>query len=107
MFGPSLKSVPGCLVSMVPILIGVPVALTPGFEPHFETSTAPPLLEAVDVLLDAAPPLVLLLLALLLLLLLLPHPARTVKTTTATSATLRRTRTRAEWSDILTLSSPR
>ena len=68
---------------------------------------APPLLEAVDVLLDAAPPLVLLLLLALLLLLLLPHPARTVKTTTATSATLTRTRTRAEWSDILTLSSPR
>src|SRR3982074_3299467 len=106
MFGPSLKSVPGCLGSMVPVLVGVPVALPRGFEPHFETSTAPPLLEAVDVLLDAAPPLVLLLLALLLLL-LLPHPARTVKTTTATSATLRRTRTRAEWSDILTLSSPR
>lgn len=36
MFGPSLKSVPGCLVSIVPTLIGEPVALTPGFGPHDE-----------------------------------------------------------------------
>ena len=38
MFGPSLKSVPGCLVSIVPMLIGVPVALTPGLGPHDEMS---------------------------------------------------------------------
>src|SRR5437588_4032248 len=101
MFGPSLKSVPGCLVSIVPMLIGVPVAFTPGLVPHFEVSTEPPL-DPVEVPLDAALLLVLPPPPLLLELLLLPHPARTVKTTTATSATLTRTRMRAEWSDILT-----
>ncbi|HEX3833988.1 MAG TPA: hypothetical protein VHW04_18555 [Solirubrobacteraceae bacterium] len=79
MFGPSVKSVPGWWVSIVPMLIGVPVALTPGFGPHAEVSVAPPLLlDAVvapppALLLDAevvaAPPL------LLLDLLLLPQPA--------------------------------
>ena len=39
MFGPSLKSVPGCLVSIVPIGIGVPVAVTPGFLPHADVLT--------------------------------------------------------------------
>ncbi len=69
MFGPSLKSVPGCLVSIVPMLIGVPVALTPGFGPHDEMSTEPesPLLAAAAVLavelLAAAAPLLLLLAA--------------------------------------------
>jgi hypothetical protein len=64
-------------VSIVPMLIGVPVALTPGFGPHEEVSVAPPLLldavvAAPALLLDAevaAPPL------LLLDLLLLPQPA--------------------------------
>jgi hypothetical protein len=54
MFGPSLKSVPGCFVSIVPILIGEPVAATPGFGPHFDVSTEPefepelPVLAALD-----------------------------------------------------------
>src|SRR6516165_6669466 len=97
MFGPSLKSVPGCLVSIVPMLIGVPVAFTPGFGPHDDVSVEPPLLVvfalavpllAAVVLDDAA--------ALgLLLLLLLPHPARTNNPRTAMAARLRRTR--AEW----------
>jgi hypothetical protein len=41
-------------------------------------------------------------LAPLLLELLLPHPARTVRATTAMSATITRTRARAELPDILT-----
>jgi len=91
MFGPSLKSVPGCLVSIVPMLIGVPVAFTPGFGPHAEVSVAPPLLlDAVvappALLLDAevaAPPPPLLLLELLLL----PQPA---SATSASAAMNRR-----------------
>jgi hypothetical protein len=40
MFSMSLKSVPGCLVLIAPMLIGVPVAATPGWEPQAEASTA-------------------------------------------------------------------
>jgi hypothetical protein len=79
MFGPSVKSVPGWWVSIVPILIGEPVAATPGFGPHEEISAEPllpPLLVLVPaaLLLDAevaAPPPPLL----LELLLLLPQAA--------------------------------
>jgi len=39
MFSMSLKSVPGCLVSMPPKMIGVPVAWTPGLVPHDEALT--------------------------------------------------------------------
>jgi hypothetical protein len=92
MFGPSLKSVPGCLVSMVPMLIGVPVALTPGFGPHFEVSALAPELEPPELLelleLLPEPP--------LLELLLLPHPASSATTTAATSAWLNRSRDKAE-----------
>jgi hypothetical protein len=95
MFGPSLKSVPGCLVSIVPILIGVPVAFTPGLGPHDEVSVDA-LVELLDVL--ELPPL--LAGALLVLLLLLPHPARIAAPTTAASATKRRTR--GTYSDNLT-----
>lgn len=42
----SLKSVPGCLVSIAPTGIGEPVALTPGFGPHDDV----PELALVDVL---------------------------------------------------------
>ena len=64
MFGPSVKSVPGCLVSIVPMLIGVPVAATPGFGPHDDVSVEPPLELAAPTstsqldppLLAAAPP---------------------------------------------------
>ena len=54
MFSMSLKSVPGCLVSMPPKMIGVPVAATPGFVPHAEALTVPELAGAeVDVLAPA------------------------------------------------------
>src|ERR1700761_121626 len=39
MFSMSLKSVPLCLVSIAPMLIGVPVAATPGFVPHADVET--------------------------------------------------------------------
>jgi hypothetical protein len=37
----SLKSVPGCLVLIAPMLIGVPVAATPGLVPQEEVETVP------------------------------------------------------------------
>ncbi|MFZ0384005.1 MAG: hypothetical protein WCD11_03010 [Solirubrobacteraceae bacterium] len=43
MFGTSVKSVPGCLVAMAPMLIGVPVAFTPGFGPHEDVVAEAPL----------------------------------------------------------------
>jgi hypothetical protein len=100
MFGPSLKSVPGCLVSIVPMLIGVPVALTPGFGPHddvlLEVAAVLAVVPAV-VALDAT----LELLALLELLLLLPQAASSSAPTSAASATL--ARTRGAWWLTLTL----
>src|SRR5215475_7792089 len=76
MFGPSLKSVPGCLVSIVPMLIGVPVAFTPGLGPHFEVSVEALVLEPLDDELE-----------------LLPHPAARIATPrTAASAISRRVR---------------
>jgi len=96
MFGPSLKSVPGCLVSIVPMLIGVPVALTPGFLPHADV--------LVDALVLAVVPLALELVALEagallelveLLELLLPHAASSsAAPTSAASASMR---TRSPW----------
>src|SRR5579884_1282876 len=96
MFGPSVKSVPGWWVSIVPTLIGVPVALTPGLGPHEEIGTEPPLeppplelLEAAgaaDELLAPLPPAA----PLLLELLLLPHAARTTAAMTAHRTTNRR-----------------
>src|SRR2546421_12925214 len=92
MFGPSLKSVPGCLVSIVPMLIGVPVAFTPGFEPHFDVSVdavlllAPELVE-LDALLPPPPPA-----PALELLLLLPHAASNTAPKTTARAMPRRTR---------------
>src|SRR5215469_11791841 len=95
MFGPSLKSVPGCLVSIVPMLIGVPVAATPGFEPQLDVSLELLLeLAAVELVLELAA-------AVLELagaaadddveLLLLPHPASTAAPMSAASAiTVRR-----------------
>src|SRR5271165_6700925 len=95
MFGPSLKSVPGCLVSIVPMLIGVPVAATPGFAPHDDVAVAAPaLLAALVALLTALLALLLALLAALvaLLELLLPQPASTTRPITAVSAKDSRTR---------------
>jgi hypothetical protein len=54
MFSMSLKSVPLCLVSIAPMLIGVPVAATPGFVPQAEVLVAlAPLDEDADALLVA------------------------------------------------------
>src|ERR1700761_869914 len=39
MFSMSLKSVPGTLVLIAPMLIGVPVALTPGLVPQAEVAS--------------------------------------------------------------------
>jgi hypothetical protein len=93
MFGPSLKSVPGCLVSIVPILIGEPVAFTPGLVPHFDVSLDP-VLALLELLVELElPPLLAPGALLVLLLLLLPHPARIAATPrTAANATNRRTR---------------
>jgi hypothetical protein len=97
MFGPSLKSVPGCLVSIVPIRIGVPVALTPGFLPHAEVLVEPVLAVAAVVELVALDvPLLAGALALVVLLeLLLPQAAsRSAAPTTAASAIVRK---RSPW----------
>src|ERR1700743_975080 len=47
MFSMSLKSVPGCLVLIAPMLIGVPVAATPGLVPQADVDVAPVLAESV------------------------------------------------------------
>ena len=77
-----MKSVPGWWVSIVPMLIGLPVALTPGFGPHDEVSLEAeaaavlvPALDEVPEAAGAAP--------VLLLLLLLPHPASASSETAA------------------------
>jgi hypothetical protein len=96
MFGPSLKSVPGCLVSIVPMLIGVPVAAWPGFGPHDDVSPDPPPLELeppeVDVALLDPPLLAAELPPELELLLLLPHAATNMAEMTAASTKPRRAR---------------
>jgi hypothetical protein len=87
-------------VSMVPMLIGVPVAFVPGLGPHEDTSAVVPPLALVPVL----PPLVPVLPAgaldvaalvaplLLELLLLLPHPASASSAKAATDASPTRIR---------------
>lgn len=97
MFGPSLKSVPGCLVSIVPMLIGDPVAAWPGFGPHDDTSPEPPPLllelEPPELAVDVDPPLLAAALPPALeLLLLLPHAATNTAAMTATSTKPRRAR---------------
>jgi hypothetical protein len=71
------------------MLIGVPVAFTPGLDPHFDVSLDPVLavVELDELVLPPLAPG-----ALLVLLLLLPHPARIAAPKTAASATNRRTR---------------
>src|SRR5690349_21614540 len=64
---PSVKSVPGCLVTIAPTLIGEPVAFVPGLVPHFVTSAA----AFAVVVLPPPPPLA----DVVLSLLLLPHAA--------------------------------
>src|ERR1700734_205666 len=64
MFSMSLKSVPGCLVLIAPMLIGVPVAATPGLVPQADVEVVVPLADELDAeeaallaagALDAAP----------------------------------------------------
>src|SRR6188472_1551035 len=84
---PSVKSVPGCLVTIAPTLIGEPVAFVPGFFPHFVTS------EAAFAVVDAAPPPPLL--DVVLSSLLLPHAATSTDmpaTNTSSASTCRHLR---------------
>jgi hypothetical protein len=78
------------------MLIGVPVAATPGFGPHFDVSADPPLLELeppdVEVALLDAPLLAAELPPALELLLLLPHAATNMAAMTAASTKPRRAR---------------
>jgi hypothetical protein len=59
MFSMSLKSVPGCFVLIAPMLIGVPVAGTPGLVPQDDAETVPApdapddAADVADVLVDA------------------------------------------------------
>src|SRR6201996_1965492 len=48
MFSMSLKSVPGCLVLIAPMLIGVPVAATPGLVPQADVEVVVPLAPELD-----------------------------------------------------------
>jgi hypothetical protein len=91
-----VKSVPGWWVSMVPMLIGVPVALTPGLGPHDEVLTEVPLLVLVLAAVEPAADDELLAGALLplLLLLLLPHAASATRASAANSASQIRVRGR-------------
>jgi hypothetical protein len=94
MFGPSVKSVPGWWVSIVPMLIGLPAAATPGLGPQDEVSTELPeelLPAAVELAAELAPA------ALLLLLLLLPHPASAISASAATSTRPTRIRGTTWW----------
>src|SRR6201996_8576437 len=93
MFSMSLKSVPLCLVSIAPMLIGVPVAATPGFVPHADVETVLAELDedddAVDDVLPAA--------AVLLEPELELHAARTPSDSAATAAAAVRVR---QWTDL-------
>jgi len=96
MFGPSLKSVPGCLVSIVPTLIGVPVAFTPGLGPHDEVAVdavLEPELELPELVELELPAPVAALGALLEL--LLPHPPATSARTATNAAAIACHRDRA------------
>jgi hypothetical protein len=85
------------------MLIGVPVAFTPGLGPHDDVSLDP-VLAAVELDELVLPPL-LAAGALLVLLLLLPHPTRIAAPKTAANASSRRTR--GTYSNNLTISPPR
>jgi len=92
------------LVSIVPIGIGVPVALTPGFLPHDDV-LAELVLALVEALVLELVPLDAGADALLVLLLLLPQPASTRTAPTSTAAAAPERRRSARWL-ILTSSSP-
>jgi len=98
----SVKSVPGCLVLIAPSTIGVPVAATPGLDPHDDVSEVPlELAELLEVELadaDVVPLAAALLEALLVLLLLLPQPV--IAMTPAIAARARPSRKRIETSSV-------
>jgi hypothetical protein len=101
MFAMSVKSVPGCLVTIVPSVIGVPLAATPGLGPHDDVlvdavvaALVVLLVAEVDEAAGAA------LLLALLLLLLLPQPAMNRTPRAATND--RPSRTRGKSWNILT-----
>src|SRR3954451_17852467 len=94
---PSVKSVPGCLVTIAPSLIGVPVALTPGLVPHFVTSPA------AAACVEAPPPDD----VLLLLLLLLPHAETSSERPTARTINVKTDRLLREPKSLLTAPPPR
>lgn len=91
MFSMSLKSVPGSLVSIAPMLMGVPVAWTPGLVPQADVETV--LALEVD---DAE------LAALVLELELELHAARTPSDSAATAAAAARVR---QWTDLFMCSA--
>jgi hypothetical protein len=88
------------LVSIVPMLIGEPVAFTPAFGPHDEVSLDP-VLAVVELLDELVLPPLLAPGALLVLLLLLPHPAR-IAATPITAAKAAHRRARGTYSNNLT-----
>ncbi len=94
MFAMSVKSVPGCLVLIVPRAIGVPAAFTPGLGPHCDVLT--PVEEVEPEVVDPAPDEAVLELAapapVLELVLLLPHAARAMSTTKAARDAAKRDR---------------
>jgi hypothetical protein len=103
MFSMSLKSVPGCLVLIAPMLIGVPVAATPGLVPQEDVETVPlapepdavaAALLAAGALDDAA--------ALPVELELELHAARTPSDSAATAAAAVRVR---QWTDLFMCSA--
>jgi hypothetical protein len=99
MLAMSVKSVPGCLVTIVPSVIGVPVAAVPGLGPHDDVLVdalvvALVVVAEVDEAAGAAA------LVVVVVLELLPQPA--TKTTPRTAASGRPTRTRGKSWNILT-----
>jgi hypothetical protein len=104
MFDMSVNEVPGWSVLIVPRLIGVPVAATPGLVPHEDVETVPPPPEEPDAeeaplaagALDAAEPPPVLELELEL------HAARTPSDSAAAAAAAARVR---QWTDLFMCSA--
>jgi hypothetical protein len=103
MFSMSLKSVPGCLVLIAPMLIGVPVAATPGLVPHDDAETVPVAVpDELDDEADAADEADELAGAVLLELELELHAARTPSDRAAAAAAAVRVR---QWTDLFMCSA--
>jgi hypothetical protein len=102
MFSMSLKSVPGCLVLIAPMLIGVPVAATPGLVPQEVVEVVLPLAEEAAALLAAGALDDVAALLLELELELELHAARTPSDSAATAAAAVRVR---QWTDLFMCSA--